>query len=141
MVNKSVVKILTEKGIKVTPQRIAILEIVLSFNNHPTIENINEYLRLNYPTISLSTIYRSLELFTSKGIVSKIQTEDNPVRFDGVTEEHHHLYSPENDRIEDYFDEALKKLVLDYLTHKEIPGFQAENINIRLIGKFSDSTD
>lgn len=141
MVNKSVVKILTEKNIKVTPQRIAILEVVLSFNNHPTIENINEYLRLNYPTISLTTIYRSLELFATKGIISKIQTEDYPVRYDGVTEEHHHLYSSENDRIEDYFDESLKKLVLDYVTRKEIPGFQAEKINIRLIGKFSDSAD
>jgi len=139
MVNTSVVKILSAKGLKVTPQRIAILEVVLSLNNHPTIENITEFLRLNYPTISLTTIYRSLELFSEKGIVTRIQTENNLVRYDCIIEEHHHLYSPENDRIEDYFDEALHKLVLDYLSKKEIPGFQAENFKIRLIGKFSDS--
>jgi Fur family peroxide stress response transcriptional regulator len=139
MVNKAVVKILTENGLKVTPQRIGILEVVLTLNNHPSVEMINEYLRLNYPAISLTTIYKSLELFAAKGIIKKIYSDNNTVRYDIVTTDHHHLYDFENDRLEDYFDEDLNKLVIEYLKMKVIPGFKAEEVKISLIGKFSEN--
>ena len=52
---------LIEKGLKVTPQRIAILEAIIKLNNHPTAENIIDYIRNNHPNIATATVYKVLD--------------------------------------------------------------------------------
>ena len=44
---------LQEKGLKVTPQRVAIYEAIAKLNNHPTAENVIEYIKANHPNISV----------------------------------------------------------------------------------------
>ena len=53
---------LTEKGLKVTPQRIAILEAIIKLNNHPTADNIIDYIRNYHPNIATATVYKVLEI-------------------------------------------------------------------------------
>ena len=137
MANKSVIQILVNHGLKVTPQRIAILEVILNLENHPTAENISEYLRLNYPHISIGTVYKTLETFSSKGIINKVHSEIDTVRYDGITKKHHHLYCSDSDRIEDFYDENLDKMLKNYLRKKKIPNFTIEDFKLQILGRFT----
>jgi Fur family peroxide stress response transcriptional regulator len=136
MANKTVIKILTENGLKVTPQRTAVLEVILGLDNHPTAENIAEYLRLNFPHIPIGTVYRILETFISKGIIKRVNTKDDIIRFDPVKENHHHLYHSDSERIQDLYDDELNKLLENYFKKKKIPDFSIEEIKVQVTGKY-----
>jgi len=99
MANKSIIKTLIDNNLKVTPQRIAILEVIRTIENHPSAEKISEYLRLTHPNISLGTIYKTLDTFFKKGIIHKIHNDNDFLRYDAITKKHHHLYSSESERI------------------------------------------
>jgi Fur family peroxide stress response transcriptional regulator len=138
MVNKSALELLAKHGLKITPQRIAILDVILSLKDHPSAETICNYLRLNYPNISISTIYKTLETLSSKGIIKKVYSETDTMRYDAVIENHHHLYCIDTERIEDYYDDNLNKLLNNYLKKKRIPNFTIEDFKLQIIGKFID---
>ena len=139
MANKTVIKMLVENGLKVTPQRTAVLEVVLNLHNHPTAENIAEYLRLSYPHIPIGTVYKILDTFVKKGMIEKVKTDDDSIRYDPVKEKHHHLYAAESERIEDYYDDELNKILADYFRRKKIPDFTIRDFKLQIVGKFKES--
>jgi Fur family transcriptional regulator, peroxide stress response regulator len=139
MVNKNAVRILVEKGLKVTPQRIAVLDIILNLHNHPSAENIAEYIRLSYPHVPIGTVYKILDAFVEKGIISRVKTENGIIRFDPVSEKHHHLYSSQSEQMEDFFDKDLNKILDEYFRKKQIPNFKIEDIKLQIIGTFSNN--
>ncbi len=127
---------LNEKGLKVTPQRIAILEAIIKLNNHPTADNIIEYIRNNHPNISTATVYKVLDALVSAKLVKKVKTEKDIMRYDAVMEHHHHLYCSECDLIEDYYDEELNILLKEYFKKKSFPGFKMDDIVLQIRGTF-----
>jgi Fur family transcriptional regulator, peroxide stress response regulator len=127
---------LIDKGLKVTPQRIAILEAIIKLNNHPTAENIIVYIRNNHPNIATATVYKVLDALVDNELIKKVKTERDVMRYDAVVESHHHLYCSESDRIEDYNDKELNELLEKYFETKGIPDFKIEDINLQIIGKF-----
>lgn len=128
---------LTEKGLKVTPQRIAVFEAIFKLNNHPTAENIIEYIRKNHPNISTATVYKVLDALVINNLIKKVKTDKDIMRYDAVVEKHHHLYCLDTDKILDYNDDALMQLLENYFREKEIPGFKIEDIHLQIIGKFT----
>ncbi|VAX24926.1 hypothetical protein MNBD_IGNAVI01-2183 [hydrothermal vent metagenome] len=130
---------LTGCGLKVTPQRIAILEAVYVLNNHPTAENIITYIRKTHPNIATGTVYKVLDTLVESKLIKKIKTEKDIMRYDGILDQHHHLFSSESDRIEDYSDDKLDKLLEEYFKKKKIPGFRVEEIKLHINGKFLKS--
>ncbi len=127
---------LSTKGLKITPQRIAILEAIMELHSHPTAENIFEYIRKTHPNIATATVYKVLDALTENGLIKKVKTERDVMRYDAITETHHHLYCSETDRIEDYFDTELNEIIEDYFTKKKIPDFKIEDVKLQIIGKF-----
>jgi len=125
---------LTEKGLKVTPQRIAILEAIVNLNNHPTAENIIDYIRKNHPNIATATVYKVLEALVSHELIRKVKTERDVMRYDAIMESHHHLYYSDSDRIEDFVDTELNEMLEKYFEKKKIPGFKIEDIKLQIIG-------
>lgn len=130
---------LLEKGLKVTPQRMAILEAILILNNHPTAENIIDFIRKNNPNIATATVYKVLDALLENGLIKKVKTEKDIMRYDANIEKHHHLYSTDSDRIEDYSDNELNELLEKYFKKKKIPGFKIEDIKLQIIGKYIKS--
>jgi Fur family peroxide stress response transcriptional regulator len=127
---------LVEKGLKVTPQRIAILAAIIKLNNHPTAENIIEYIRKNHPNISVATVYKVLDALVENKLVKKVKTEKDFMRYDAIVESHHHIYCSDSDSIEDYFDNELNELLEKYFEKKKIPDFKIEDIKLQIIGKY-----
>jgi Fur family peroxide stress response transcriptional regulator len=130
---------LVEKGLKVTPQRIAVYEAVVKLNNHPTAESIIRYIKKTYPNIATATVYKVLDALTENGLVKRVKTEKDIMRYDAILESHHHLYCTETDRIEDYNDEQLDRIIEDYFQYNGIPDFQIEDIKLQINGKFLKS--
>jgi Fur family peroxide stress response transcriptional regulator len=131
---------LIDKGLKVTPQRIAILEAIVKLNNHPTAENIIDYIRKNHPNIATATVYKVLDALVENELIKKVKTEKDIMRYDGFLENHHHLYCSDSDKIEDYLDDELNEILKKYFEKKGIPGFKIEDIKLHIIGKFTDKS-
>lgn len=128
---------LTEKGLKVTPQRIAILEAVYIMNNHPSAEDILRLVRKKIPSIATGTVYHILETLVDHKIINRVKTDHDNMRYDGITAKHHHLYCSECDRIEDYFDDELDQLLKDYFRDKKLPDFTLEDVVLQIRGTFN----
>ena len=136
MYSEKIIAILGEKRLKVTPQRVAILEAIYTLNNHPTAEQIIEHIRLSHPNIATGTVYKVLDTLIENSLVKRVKTDRDIMRYDGVVENHHHMYCSECDLIEDYVDEELDTLLRDYFKKKKIDGFKIEDIVLQLRGTF-----
>ena len=128
--------VLTSKGLRVTPQRVAILEAIIKLKNHPTADNIIDFIKENHPNIATGTVYKVLDALVENGLINKVKTDRDIMRYDAIVEPHHHLYSAKSDRIEDYFDEELNTLLSDYFKKKKIPDFKIKDIKLQIIGNF-----
>jgi Fur family peroxide stress response transcriptional regulator len=131
---------LIEKRLKVTPQRIAILEAIIILNNHPTAEHIIDYIRNNHPNIATATVYKVLDALVAKKLIIRVKTEKDVMRYDAVMDRHHHLYCSQSDRIEDFVDTELNDIVEKYFKKKKIPNFEIEDVKLQIIGKFLDES-
>lgn len=79
-------------GLRVTPQRIAILQMLCRSLEHPTAARLYEQIREDYPNIALGTVYYTLERFVESGIAISIgAVGDDQVHYDGDTASHSHL--------------------------------------------------
>ncbi len=130
---------LKQKGLKVTPQRVAIYEAVVNLNNHPTAEKIIDYIRRNHPNIAIGTVYKVLDSLVDNNLLKKVKNDKDIMRYDAVVSHHHHLYCSETDRIEDYEDELLDKLINEYLKNKKIEKFEIQDITLQITGKFNNN--
>jgi len=129
---------LTEKGLKVTPQRIAIFEAVYDLHNHPTVEIIIDYIKSLHPNIATGTVYKVLNVLVENRLINKVKTENDIMRYDGIIESHHHLYCTESDLIKDYFDQELDTVLREYFERKNLPGFKIQDIVLQIKGRFDN---
>ena len=127
---------LVNKGLKVTPQRMSVLEAVYSLHNHPTAENIISEIRQKHPHIAIGTVYKILETLVENKIIKRVKTDKDIMRYDGIYESHHHLYCSTCDLIEDYNDDELDKILREYFKSKELAGFKIEEFVLQIKGKF-----
>jgi len=130
--------LLKAKGLKVTPQRMAVLEAVDLLNDHPTAEEVGQFIRRQHPNIATGTVYKTLDTLVEKDILRRVKTDRGLLRYDAVKEVHHHLYCEQTDRIEDYYDSELTEVLNQYFEKKEIPNFRIEDIRLQIVGRFTD---
>lgn len=90
-------KLLKEKGLKVTNQRLLVLEVLADHRDtHMTAEDIYDLVKEDYPEIGLATIYRTLQLLLNMQLVDRINLDDGCVRYEigdqlsGKSKHHHH---------------------------------------------------
>lgn len=78
-------------NIKLTPQRIAILEYLENNKEHPSAFDIYNVISKKFPTISLATIYNTLDVLKQKGRLLEINIDADRKRYDPNPEPHHHF--------------------------------------------------
>ena len=123
-------------GLKVTPQRLNVLRIMMEVN-HPTADQILRKIREKYASVSTGTIYHILDTFVEKGIVNKVSTKSGALRYDAIMDPHHHLVDSGKEEIRDFFAPELSAIISDYFKNNPITGFDIEGINLNVMGKFS----
>jgi len=106
---EQIVTSLRDEGFRITPQRIAIVDYLLKTEDHPSADLIHRVVRKRYPMVSLSTVYKTLDLLKEKKLVNEIEVEGE-TRFDAHTDEHVNLVCMKCGRIDDLDEESLREI-------------------------------
>ncbi|CAB1243385.1 Ferric uptake regulation protein [Clostridiaceae bacterium BL-3] len=106
---------LKEKGYKLTPQRRAIVDIIIrNEGQHLTTEEIYDQVRSECPEIGLATVYRTVQLLDEIGVICKLDLDDGCNRYEIIHKEenhqHHHLICNKCSKIIEVTDDLLEPL-------------------------------
>ena len=92
---------LRQHGIQLTPQRLAVAEVVLGRRGHATAEEVWIKVRRKNPTVSRATVYNTLNLFVEKGLLRLQILKEGTAVFDSEVHTHHHFIDDETGNIYD----------------------------------------
>ena len=99
-----------KNGYKVTPQRLAVYKFILTRKDHPSADQVYQVLKNDYPTISLGTVYKTLDLLEKLGLLQKLRFNEDRVRYDPDVELHINMVCSKCGQIYDYKAENVKQL-------------------------------
>jgi Fur family ferric uptake transcriptional regulator len=123
---------LSQKGYRMTPQRMMILEAIEGASGHISAEDIYQDIRKRYPGLNISTVYRTLELLKEMGMVTETDMGDGRVRFHSAGHEHHHhLVCSRCGKVID-LDESMMSPLTDMLAEKY--NFRADLKHLAIFG-------
>ena len=121
--------LLKEYDLKVTPQRVAIVDELYT-NGHMNIDELYKKLLDRFPSVSLATIYKNVNSMLEKTFLSEVKIPNAKSVYELVKTEHGHLVCKECGFIEDIILEATD--VLEQVS--KISSFKVENTDIVLSG-------
>ncbi len=108
MTNRTaLVERLKEKGLRVTQQRVAVLEYLCSTPTHPTADEIGTAVNRAAPTTSRASVYNVLHSLTSSGLVEELVFEDAVARYDANLGPHHHFVCTRCHAVHDVPEDAI----------------------------------
>ena len=133
-------KMLKDKGLKVTNQRLLVLEVLADHRDkHMTAEDIYELVKEDYPEIGLATIHTTVQLLREMQLVDRINLDDGCLRyeisdlFDGETKHHHHhLICKACGKVVPFEEDLLDEL--ERLIEQET-GFQVSDHELKFYGQ------
>ncbi len=122
---------ITEAGLKVTPQRKAVYEVMMELRHAP-IEAIISRMQSKGIDMTLSTVYRILDSFRKAGLLSQLcHPHTNQCYYDITAHSHHHLYAGQ--QIIDYEDPELTQLIRQYLEQKNRISDKIADIQVEIM--------
>ncbi|MCJ8166453.1 transcriptional repressor [Pontibacter sp. E15-1] len=130
---------LLESGLKATHQRIVVYEALMELHGrHPMAEEVYQLLKPANPTISLGTVYKTLDTFAEVRLIHKVLSEEGGKRFDANTTAHSHIYCSNTKEIIDFEDGELDALLQAFLHSRNIRNFELTGYTLQLNGKKVD---
>jgi Fur family ferric uptake transcriptional regulator len=122
-------ELLRQKGLKVTNQRVKVLEALSNSPDiHLTAEEIYELIKVDFPEIGLATVYRTIQLLLELNLIDRINLDDGFVRYeisdldDNLKKHHHHhLICVKCSKVlsfEDDLLDELEKRIMDHVSFK-----------------------
>ncbi|TLY26930.1 MAG: transcriptional repressor [Nitrospirae bacterium] len=109
-IEQRIKKLFMAKGLKRTPQRCAIYEMLTGRTDHPTAEDIYRTVKRTFPMISQNTVYYTLSTLQEAGLISEVNFGHEHARFDANMDRHHHLVCVSCQEINDLYDGTLDRL-------------------------------
>jgi len=100
-----------QRGVAVTPQRLAVIRALLASENHPSADEIGAAVHRQNPHVSLATVHRILEQFCEVGEARKVTLLHDVARYDGNVEPHHHVVCVRCRRVHDIEIPEVDKLL------------------------------
>ena len=98
---KEVTALLRERGFKVTPQRLAVYNVLAHTTAHPNAETVYQELQPYYPTMSLATVYKALAILCEVGLAQELNVSEDSFRYDANTQPHPHIRCTRCGRVDD----------------------------------------
>lgn len=128
---KEALDTLKETGVRITPQRHAILEYLINSKSHPTADDIYKALEGKFPNMSVATVYNNLRVFREVGLVKELTYGDASSRFDFVTSDHYHVICERCGKIVDFLYPGLDE-VEQLASH--VTGFKVGHHRMEIYG-------
>ncbi len=120
-----------KRKIRLTAQRRAVFKALAEDLGHPTVEEIHQRLKKNWPSLSLPTVYRIAEDLIESGLIRRVASENGPLRLDANMETHQHLVCRICGEMEDWRDEHWAKVRAPSCLPN---GFVPEEYDVRISG-------
>ena len=132
---KETAQMLRERGLKVTPQRIAVYNMLCNTVEHPNAEMIYKTLEPDHPTMSLATVYKTLDAFKHLGLVQELNVGEPSSRYDAAVHCHPHTVCLSCGKVQDLHREELTEV-----SRKLVPDldFEVECEQLILYGRCAD---
>jgi Fur family transcriptional regulator, peroxide stress response regulator len=124
-------------GVRMTPQRHAILSFLLDSMTHPTADDIYKSLESKFPNMSVATVYNNLKVFIEAGLVRELTYGDSSSRFDADMTDHYHALCEVCGKITDFEYPPLHDVEV---TAARQTGFQVRGHRLEVYGVCTDCT-
>lgn len=122
---------LKENGVRMTPQRHAILNFLMSSMDHPTADEIYKALEMTFPNMSVATVYNNLRVFKEAGLVTELTYGDASSRFDANMSEHYHIICRSCGKITDFEHPSLHEVEIKAA---KSTGYQVDSHRMEVYG-------
>jgi Fur family peroxide stress response transcriptional regulator len=110
---------LKQAKLKITPQRMIILNELADNHDHPTADAIYQKIKQKMPNISFDTVNRTLIAFAQSGVIKIAEGQGGAKRYDPMTELHHHFHCVKCNRIIDFTNKEYDRIKLpESITNK-----------------------
>jgi Fe2+ or Zn2+ uptake regulation protein len=119
---------LKSKNIRLSHQRLKVLEYLTQNYNHPTADQIYNGLHDDVPTLSKTTVYNTLNSLAEAGLIRVINIDDNEAHYDINTGNHGHFKCEKCKKIYDFY------IDIDSLETRGLDGFQINDRNVYFKG-------
>jgi len=106
----SAIKALRSKGYNATPQRIAVCRIALNSREHPSAQQVYSEVKKIHPTVSLATVYKTLEVLKDLDLVQELNLSKGQARFDSYMKPHINLICLKCNNIFDLDDDTAEEI-------------------------------
>jgi Fur family peroxide stress response transcriptional regulator len=124
-----------ERAIPVTVQRKVVLSALVERDDHPTVDQVFEDVKARMPGVSRTTVYRVLETLVELGMAKKTKHFESAARFDGNTDDHHHLVCTRCNAVVDFEDPKLRGI---RLPDTRRTGFEITDLSIYFEGRCAE---
>lgn len=126
-------KTLKAKGLKATPQRIAVHEAMMKLG-HASADMVAEVMSKNSDTtVTIASVYNILSTFADLKIYNRRLSSNNKMYFDVNTFKHIHLYDSVNNEYKDIIDETLIETIESHFKKRRFRGYKLDSIDIQLV--------
>lgn len=125
------IETLKKSRIRITPQRHAILEYLITSMAHPTADDIYKSLEGKFPNMSVATVYNNLRVFKEAGLVKELTYGDASSRFDTVTTDHYHVICEKCGKIVDFHYPGLDEVET---LAEQVTGFNVSHHRMEIYG-------
>lgn len=124
---KQMLERLKESAFRITPQRYAVLNVLAHSVEHPSAESIHAELKNNYPTMSLATVYKTIDLLKREGEILELEFSDFGNRYDGKNPDPHphvictscgKIIDPSQLDLEEITNKMMEETGYKILTHR-----------------------
>lgn len=129
---QSAIDTLKESGVRITPQRHAVLEYLLMSMTHPTADDIYKALESKFPNMSVATVYNNLRILGEIGLVRELTYGDDSSRYDSNMNDHYHIVCEDCGKVVDFHYPKLDEI--ESLAER-VSGFEISEHRLELYGK------
>lgn len=123
---------LADSGLRATPQRELVFNVLRSKRDHPTADEVYARVRAEMPTISLATVYNCLETLVQCNLVRAVNFERSPTRYCPNLHPHAHFHDLQTGET---YDVELPPGLLDQVKQILPPNYAASDVEIIFRGK------
>jgi Fur family peroxide stress response transcriptional regulator len=107
---KEIAQLLKAKKLKVTPQRLAIFHMLCNTKEHPSAETIYKSLEKTHPTMSLATVYKTLDALKKADLIQELNVGEDSFRYDANVHSHPHVICIHCNRVDDMETDVLQNI-------------------------------
>ena len=129
--SSTVVQRFREAGLKITPQRLSIFNLMKDNRSHPSAEDVYRQVLEIHPSISFTTVYKTLQTLRDLGVVNELSIDPERAHYDPDISEHCHTFCRSCSEIRDVYPRS--PLLVESL-EMDLEGFNAQGVQVHFVG-------